>query len=177
MRSSCPTESRTGQYSASGEVHFSINKNPSLQFLPVPKQTTRMVRQTQEKVCKDKTSQYPEIGGLVDCASSDLVIFSRGRTMRTADRRGPRLRQCTDTERKETRDGKDRKELLLFLHCFCFFLIVHTAEGLGPGSAGSFCCNGCLRWLCLRSKAALCCQLAAQARVSGEGVGSGEVAG
>lgn len=100
----------------------------------------------------------------MDRASSDLVTFSRGRTMRTADGRGPRLLQRTDTERKETRDGKDRKELLLFLHCF-FFLIVHTAEGLGPGSASSFCCNGCLRRLCLRSKAALCCHLAAQARV------------
>lgn len=91
--------------------------------------------------------------------------------MRTADRRGPRLRQRTDTERKETRDGKDRKELLLFLHCF-LFLIVHTAEGLGPGSASSFCCNGSP----LAVPALQGCSLLSprgSGQGSGEGVGSG----
>jgi len=124
MRSSRPTELRIGQHSPSGEVHFSINKTPSLQFPPIPERATQMVRQAQEKVGKDKTSQHVELGGPAARASSDLVTFLRGRRMRTADRRGPRLRQRTDTERKETRDRQNRKKKAFafpFLF-YCFLL-------------------------------------------------------
>ena len=85
-----------------------------------------MVRQAQEKVRKDKTIQYPELGGPVDQASSVPVTCFRGRRTRTADGRESRLRQRTDTERKETRDGQDRKELLLFLHGFVFLIAPHS---------------------------------------------------
>lgn len=131
MRSLRSTELRPGQHSPSGEVHFSINKTPSLQFPPIPDRATQMVRQAQEKVRKDKTSQHAELGGPADRASSDLVTFCRGRRMRTADRRGPRLRQRTDTERKETRDRQNRKKAFAFSTLFfvgfffsSFFLIV-----------------------------------------------------
>ena len=117
-----PQNRELTEHSASSEVHFSINKTPSLQFPPIPEQATQMVRQAQEKVRKDKTFQYPELGGPVDQASSDLVTFFRGRRTRTADGREPRLRQRTDTERKETRDGQDRKSFCFFYIVFCFVL-------------------------------------------------------
>jgi len=173
MRSSRPTELRIGQHSPSGEVHFSINKTPSLQFPPIPERATQMVRQAQEKVRKDKTSQHVELGGPAARASSDLVTFLRGRRMRTADRRGPRLRQRTDTERKETRDRQTEKKSFCFFYivflwvflfvCFVlFFPDSPTRLRVGEsGPAGSSCGSGCLGSLCLRSEAAVCCHRAA----------------
>lgn len=76
-----------------------------------------MVRQVQEKVRKDKTIQYPELGGPVDQASSDLMTFSRGR--RTRQRMDENLDFVSAQIQSERRQETDRTE-----KSFCFFYMV-----------------------------------------------------